>query len=234
MEEEVDVAGDATGLEGRHVSHYFLLRRGKERHVSRYPKLSALCDCRTHIFIAAEVSKGPNRDVSEAPAMLFEGVRRVLIRRVLLDAGYDSEELHMLIRDGLKSESIIPATIGPKSSYPPAGKYRRMMRECFPKDVYGQRWQIESAFSRHKRVLGSALRATSWSAQVNEIHARILTHNLLILLFLVLLLLLILLFYRALRLVIWRGVSRRTRSLPSLGYHVWGPSHLPTKPPLFI
>jgi len=197
MEEEVDVAGDATGLESRHVSHYFLLRRGKERHVSRYPKLSALCDCRTHIFIAAEVSKGPNRDVSEAPAMLFEGVRRVLIRRVLLDAGYDSEELHMLIRDGLKSESIIPATIGPKSSYPPAGKYRRMMRECFPKDVYGQRWQIESAFSRHKRVLGSALRATSWSAQVNEIHARILTHNLLILLFLVLLLLLILLFYRA-------------------------------------
>jgi hypothetical protein len=46
---------------------------------------------------------------------------------------------------------------------------------------YGQRWQVESAFSRHKRVLGAALRARTWAMQKWECRMRALTHNLLLL-----------------------------------------------------
>ena len=55
------------------------------------------------------------------------------------------------------------------------------MHENFPKDQYGQRWQVESAISRDKRLFGSAVRATSWSGQKREAYLRILVHNLLIL-----------------------------------------------------
>jgi hypothetical protein len=47
--------------------------------------------------------------------------------------------------------------------------------------VYGQRWQAESAFSRHQRLLGSALRACSDAARERECYLRVLTHNLMIL-----------------------------------------------------
>jgi transposase len=57
------------------------------------------------------------------------------------------------------------------------------MRRRFFKRVYGQRWQVESAISRHKRRLGSALRARFWSAQKTECLLRVLTHNLMILRF---------------------------------------------------
>jgi transposase len=49
--------------------------------------------------------------------------------------------------------------------------------------VYEQRRQAESAFSRQKRVLGSALRARQWANQNKEILLRVLTHNLMLLAF---------------------------------------------------
>ena len=56
------------------------------------------------------------------------------------------------------------------------------MRTDFDTENYGQRWQIETVFSMLKRNLGSALRARLYNSQTREIRARILTHNLSILL----------------------------------------------------
>jgi hypothetical protein len=47
--------------------------------------------------------------------------------------------------------------------------------------VYGQRWQVESGFSRNKRRLGSALRAVLWPNQKKKIQMRVLTHNIMLL-----------------------------------------------------
>ncbi len=46
---------------------------------------------------------------------------------------------------------------------------------------YRQRWQVESAFSRHKRRLGAALRARTDLAQEQECWLRVLTHNIMLL-----------------------------------------------------
>jgi transposase len=56
------------------------------------------------------------------------------------------------------------------------------MQQRFPKKLYGQRWQIETVFSMLKRNLGPSLRARRYHSQTREIRARILTHNLAILL----------------------------------------------------
>ena len=59
-------------------------------------------------------------------------------------------------------------------------RFRRRQRSCYRR-VYGQRWQIESDWSRQKRRLGSALRAHKWVNQKKEIRLRVLTYNLLLL-----------------------------------------------------
>ena len=71
----------------------------------------------------------------------------------------------------------------------PQSRYRRQMKKRFrrrprrsrSRRVYGQRWQIESGWSRSKRRLGSALRARQWVSQKKEILLRVLTHNLMLL-----------------------------------------------------
>ncbi len=60
----------------------------------------------------------------------------------------------------------------------PKTPYRRAMHQGFPSGLYRQRWHAESAFSQHKRHLGSALTARGGGAQQRELVLRVLTHNL--------------------------------------------------------
>jgi len=54
------------------------------------------------------------------------------------------------------------------------------MKSCFDKESYNQRWQIESAYSRNKRLLGPALRGRIDDSRKRECLLRILTHSLMI------------------------------------------------------
>lgn len=181
IEERPQIAGDSTGLEARHVSRHYAFRRGQRYLMKRWPKLSSTIDCATHLFLSAKVTQGPSHDIGQAPDILRSALRRVRFRRVLLDAAYDAERLHVFIRRELRAHSVIPPTAGHPTRKWPKTRYRRQMKRRFFRRVYGQRWQIESSFSRHKRLLGSALRAISWASQKREIYARVLTHNLMIL-----------------------------------------------------
>jgi transposase len=110
-----------------------------------------------------------------------EAAALVSFDRVLADAGYDAEHNHVLCRKRLGIRStVIPARKRNTRKWPKA-KYRRQMKKCFHKRVYGQRWQVESAISRNKRLLGSALRNRTWLHQKLECFCRVLTHNLMIL-----------------------------------------------------
>ena len=60
-------------------------------------------------------------------------------------------------------------------------RFRKRVRGSRYRRVYGQRWQAESAFSRHKRRLGSALRGKSDESRERECFLRVLTHNLMLL-----------------------------------------------------
>lgn len=71
----------------------------------------------------------------------------------------------------------------------PKTAYRRQMVERFRKKrkgrrhlrVYGLRWAVESAFSRHERRFGSAPGGRSDASREREGHLRVLTHNLMLL-----------------------------------------------------
>ena len=100
------------------------------------------------------------------------------------------EALHRELREELGVRSpVIPINPRGRGRKWPKTTYRRRMVKRFRKKpkgsrykrVYGQRWQAESAFSRHKRRLGSALGGRSDASRERECHLRVLTHDLMLL-----------------------------------------------------
>ena len=135
------------------------------------------------------VTTGPSNDAPGFRPVLAQSARAVRWDRVVADAAFDVEAHHAYARGGLGiRSSVIP--INPRNATgPPAGRYRSQMPRHFAprpagrrsRRVFGQRWQVESAFSRHKRRLGSALGGKSDAARERECRLRVLTHNLMLL-----------------------------------------------------
>ena len=202
----VDLAAvDSTGFETGYTSRYFARRRaegGTTDHVvacKRWPKLGVVCDCKNHLILSAITTRGPSPDVNQFCRTLKPAVKKVRIKTILADAGYDSQGNHEYARDVQNIESIIPPKAGRPSKYglPFSGKYRELMRNDFNKEIFGQRWQVETVFSMIKRNFGSAVRARNYWSQCRELMLMVLAHNLAVIL------LLRKLFYRALPEPFW-------------------------------
>jgi hypothetical protein len=101
----------------------------------------------------------------------------------LADAGFDSEPNHRHAREQRGVRSVIPARVGRPRARPPAGRYRRRMRQRLDKDYcrYGQRGQAEAAPSMIKRRLGSAVHGRSYWAQCRELMLLAVTYNIMLL-----------------------------------------------------
>jgi hypothetical protein len=177
-----EAAIDATGLENRHTSRYFFKRARRKLSAQSWVKLTVTCDTASHFFTSATVSLGPSNDSPQFRPALQQACLIVSWDRVLGDAAFDSEDNHRLAREELGVRStVIPINRRNQGRKWPKTKYRRHMKRRFPKRKYGQRWQAESAFSRHKRRLGSALTGRSQPARERECRLRVLTHNLMLL-----------------------------------------------------
>ena len=179
-------AVDGTGLESHHVSRYFTKRRaagtdGARTVYTHFPKVVLVVDCASHMILSAVPGRGPATDLVQFGRAFCLAARRARIEVLLGDADYDSERLHVAVRKR-GTRTIIPPTRGRPSPNPPAGRWRRVMRERFArlKRSYGQRWQIETVNSMIKRRLGSALRARSEAGRAREIVLRAITHNVMI------------------------------------------------------
>jgi DDE family transposase/transposase-like protein DUF772 len=178
-------AVDGTGMESRHVSRYYVKRRprtgtdARETTCSKYPKVVLVTDCTTHLVLAAAPGRGPASDLVLFKAALRRAVGRARIGTLLADADFDGEWVHEHVRSyGIRT--LIPPGRGRPSANPPAGRWRRRMRQRFDKGKYGQRWQTETVNSMIKRRLGSALRARSYWSQCREIILRVIAHNVMI------------------------------------------------------
>jgi len=188
IKKSVQVAAlDGTGFESHHISNYFVHRKAKtaqgspqNTHYTRFPKVGVVCDISNHLVIAGIPERGPKFDRTHYRFALKEATRQKTIHTLLADAGYDGEANHVHARDIYNIRTIIPPLIGRKSDTMPRTKYRRLMRTHWPRQLYGQRWQVETVMSMLKRNLGSALRAKSYWSQCREIMLRLFTHNVMI------------------------------------------------------
>lgn len=151
----------------------------------RWPKIGLVCDCDSHLILAAVSERGPSPDHPHVVDVMRAAARRHHIDTLLADAGYDGEWVHAFLRNELHIRSIIPPKIGRPSAKPPSGYYRRMMRRYFnrPKEQrrYGQRWQVETVMSMIKRRLGETTSTRSYRRQCRTMLLKVIAHNILIL-----------------------------------------------------
>jgi len=151
----------------------------------RFPKLSALCDTKSHLVLSAIVDRGPKLDYAEFKPAVDQALSRHRFETLLADAGYESEAAHVYCREELDVTSIIPTTRRGRKRIDGkprnlTGRYRKLLHKRFPKKTYGQRWQIETVFSMIKRNLGSALTSRRPYSINREVILRVITHNLMI------------------------------------------------------
>ncbi len=103
------------------------------------------------------------------------------IEKLLADAGYDAEWIHLAARIAFGVRTIIPPKHGRPSRGPPTGYYRRRMAKHFNTSLYRQRSQVETVFSMLKRRLGSAVNAYSPWSHRRALLLKVLTINIMIL-----------------------------------------------------
>ncbi|MBX3396767.1 MAG: transposase [Phycisphaerae bacterium] len=127
---------DATGLERRHTSRYFVWRSGQRPHLRHaWPKLTLVCHTHSYLFAAAVVSPGPSQDSPQFPPAVRLACDHLPIDRLLADAGYDGEHNHRLAREELGIRSTIIKLNRRNARKWPTARYRRQMKRAFPKRV---------------------------------------------------------------------------------------------------
>lgn len=180
-------AMDGTGLESHHTSAYYVRRRahtGKSRQnttYTRYPAIVLVCDCESHLVLAAVPSQGPGPEIVHFRKALNQALDNVQINTLAADAGYDSEATHQYARTKKGVRTLIPARIGRPTDKPPCGYWRRKMRSRLHCTRYGQRWQAETVNSMLKRLLGCELRARTYWSRYREMMLMVVTLNIMIL-----------------------------------------------------
>lgn len=161
-------------------------KRGKT--ARRTPKLSLGIDTRSHAILSAAARAGMGSDAPDFDDLLFHAWRRRGgrgIRKVLADAGFDSEANHEIARRDLGVRSYIKAGVGRPGARPPSGRYRRLMSKTLAGSQkgkpYGQRAQAETVMSMLKRNQGDALRARLPRTRRGEHLFKAVVHNLMLL-----------------------------------------------------
>jgi hypothetical protein len=180
---------DTSGFESRHTSRYYAWRRkklgkhGRTCAVSyrRFPKLGVVCDTTSHFCLAARASQGPRPDFGDFRPLIVEAQARAGVKAVAADAGFDSEANHVLARDELGIQSLIPAEHGRPPAGEPAGRYRKQMKRHLHESRYGQRWQVETVYSMIKRLSGEVVNARTYWRRCRLLLLKVLTHNISIL-----------------------------------------------------
>lgn len=180
-------AVDSTGFDAQRASRYFVRRKRskalpgyEETTYKKFAKLGLIADCDTHLILATYRGVGPRPDVDQLYDTLEGMCLNAIPKKLLADAGYDSEHNHEQLREYLAVDSLIPAKAGRPTNRLPAGKFRRQMATDFDHDTYGQRWQVETVMFMLKARLGDAVKARSEAAWRDELALKAITHNIMI------------------------------------------------------
>ena len=159
-------------------------------------KTSISVDTRQQIVIGLKISQHPVHDVPHAEKLLRQCHRTRKSDLYVMDKGYDSENIHELIRDTLHSWSLIPVRTRKRKRI--SGYYRKKLSQLFNLEAYHQRNKVETAFSVLKRKYGESLKARKYRLQVKEIKMKVILYNLSRMISSCVLLILIEEFYKAL------------------------------------
>ena len=184
---ESDFAIDATCFGTSRYTTYFDVRwnKNKDRKGRVWRKCHAVCGTKTNIITSVDITEGNVHDNTKFTSLAKGTARNFEIRDFLADKGYLDGKNFALIKD-LGGQAFIPFKSNTTASSHSPSKNRQYFKQAYNffknhKEEYlkhyHKRSNIESAFSMIKRKFGNNVKCKKEISQDNEILAKILAHN---------------------------------------------------------
>lgn len=179
---ETTFAADSSGFSTNRFGRWFDAKYGVERVRADWVKVHLMCGVRTHVVTAVEL--GNDHDGQMLPPLLKATTENFSVGDVCADKAYLSRDnLELVEKEG--GTPLIPFKVnstGTKKGevWEKLFHYFSFHREEFVRR-YHQRSNVESVFSMMKRKFGDGLRSKTLTALHNEALAKILCHNLVVL-----------------------------------------------------
>ncbi|MDD2614556.1 MAG: transposase [Methanosarcina sp.] len=127
------------------------------------------------VILGWKISQKTDHDVKHAKTLIRQSNKLRKSECYVMDKGYDSEEIHALIREEIKADSIIPLRVRKRKRI--NGKYRKQLHIEFDKITYNRRNIVEAIISVVKRKFGETLRARKLRNQVKEVKVKLIVYN---------------------------------------------------------
>lgn len=180
---ERQFAADSTGFGTTTYRRWFDEKYGRERKVGQWVKCHVMVGTLTHVVTAVEVTHSDVNDCPVLPDLAIVTAERFQMDEVSADKGYLSRDNATAI-DDLGSILYVPMKVN--STHRGSPVWRRLYHlfhykaDEFAKH-YHRRSNVETVFSMVKRKFGASVRSKTTVAQTNEVLAKILCHNLAVL-----------------------------------------------------
>ncbi len=186
---ETDFAIDSTGFSTTTYDRWFDQKWGKQHRRQRWIKTHLMCGVKTNIVTAALATTHESADTKQLPLLLERTDETFTVEELSADKAYSSK------RNLREIEAVGATPFIPFKSYSKAiprnpAKYDSVWakmyhyfsfnREEFAAH-YHKRSNVESTMSMVKRKFGADVKSKGDTAQVNEVLAKILCHNIVVL-----------------------------------------------------
>ena len=179
---ETQVLFDSSGFSTSRFVRWFNKRWGKVTDNREWVKLHIACGANTKIVTSALISDWQAHDTNFFKPLLERTLEHFNPESLSADKAYlSAKNIHLAMLAGVvpyipfKSNTRIPTERSDRS-WAQMYHYFRFNREDFYRH-YHQRSNVETAFSMIKSKFGDSIRSKNYVAQVNEVLAKVLCHN---------------------------------------------------------